>query len=78
LIADGQISLTVKAFGPQPNQITCVINNHSILGEQKNVHLPGAPVHLPAVSEKDKLDLAFGVTKSNCIQRRLDLITFCL
>jgi len=38
------------------------------LGEQKNVHLPGAIITLPAVSKKDREDLIFGV------QQGVDLI----
>jgi len=68
LIADGQISLTIKAINKDRGTVTCVVNNNSILGENKNVHLPGAKVNLPAVSEKDIQDLKFGITK------RLDLI----
>jgi len=63
LIADGQISLTIKTINPERRSVTTVINNSFILGENKNVHLPGTVVHLPALSEKDKADLAFGVEK---------------
>jgi len=68
LVADGQISLTIKAIYPEKKMITCVVNNTSILGEQKNVHLPGATITLPAVSKKDREDLLFGV------QQGVDLI----
>jgi len=63
LIADGQISLTIKSINPEKRSVTTVINNTFVLGENKNVHLPGAVVNLPALSEKDKADLAFGVEK---------------
>jgi len=63
LIADGQISLTIKSVHKEKGSVLCVVNNTSILGESKNVHLPGAVVHLPSVSEKDKSDLLFGVEK---------------
>jgi len=64
LIADGQISLTIKSINADKKLVTCVVNNHSILGENKNVHLPGATISLPAVSKKDKEDLLFGVEQS--------------
>jgi len=61
LVADGQISLSIKKINLEKNLVTCVVNNTSVLGENKNVHLPGAVITLPAVSKKDKEDLLFGV-----------------
>lgn len=63
LIADGQISLTIREINLETKIVKCVVNNTSILGEQKNCHLPGAHITLPAVSKKDKEDLLFGVQK---------------
>lgn len=61
LIADGQISLTIKSIDLETKLVHCVVNNTSVLGENKNVHLPGASISLPAVSAKDTEDLKFGV-----------------
>lgn len=63
LIADGNISLSINKIDKEKNQCICVVNNSAMLGENKNVHLPGAKITLPAVSEKDKSDLLFGVKK---------------
>lgn len=59
----GLISLTVQSVHEKDGYVTCRVNNSAILGETKNVHLPGAIVELPAVSEKDISDLRFGVSK---------------
>jgi len=60
LIADGQISLTIREINKEGKFVKCTVNNTSVIGENKNVHLPGAHVNLPAVSPKDIEDLKFG------------------
>jgi pyruvate kinase len=68
LIADGLISLSVESIDVEKGVCQCVVNNTATLGETKNVHLPGAIVDLPAVSEQDTKDILFGVQKNiDCI-----------
>ena len=59
LVDDGLISFTVVEIGA--DFVNTQINNGGIIGEHKGVNLPGIVVDLPAVTEKDKADIAFGV-----------------
>ena len=59
LIDDGLIELEVKdKIG---TEIICTVINGGELGERKGVNVPGIPVRLPAITEKDKEDILFGV-----------------
>lgn len=59
LIDDGLIELEVmKKSG---RDIVCQIINGGELGERKGINVPNVPVRLPAITEKDKEDIKFGV-----------------
>ena len=59
LIDDGLIGLKVKEIVDQ--DIVCEIVNGGELGERKGANVPNVPVRLPAITEKDKEDIKFGV-----------------
>ena len=59
LIDDGLIGL--KVVSKKGKDIVCEVVNGGELGEKKGVNVPNVPVRLPAITEKDKEDIKFGV-----------------
>ncbi len=58
LVDDGLIEMEV--LSTTDTEVKCKVLNTGALGENKGVNLPNISVGLPALSEKDKADLAFG------------------
>ncbi|ORZ32058.1 pyruvate kinase [Catenaria anguillulae PL171] len=59
-VEDGNITFEVLEIVDKHSLKAKALNTHT-LTSRKNVNLPGTDVDLPAVSEKDKKDLLFGV-----------------
>lgn len=62
LIDDGLIELSVESI--EDSDIICNIINGGELGEKKGVNVPGVPIRLPALTDKDKEDIRFGMQAS--------------
>lgn len=59
LLADGLIELRVCAV--KVADVECEVINGGLLGENKGINLPGIPVKVPSLTEKDEIDLEFAV-----------------
>ncbi|CAA6655706.1 unnamed protein product [Spirodela intermedia] len=57
LCADGTITLSVLSCDPASGTVRCRCENTAVLGERKNVNLPGVVVDLPTLTDKDKEDI---------------------
>ncbi|MEE9253636.1 MAG: pyruvate kinase [Pseudomonadales bacterium] len=60
-VDNGLINLEI--LGKQGASLTCRVLDGGVLGSKKHVNLPGIRVNLPAITEKDVADIAFGVDK---------------
>ena len=61
LIDDGLIELEVVRI--TENDIVCKVINGGELGEKKGINVPNVPVRLPAITDKDREDIKFGVSQ---------------
>ena len=59
LLSDGLIELHVRSV--KGSDVECEIINGGLLGEHKGINLPGIPVRVPSLTEKDEEDLKFGI-----------------
>ena len=62
LIDDGLIELRVREV--QEKKIVCHVENGGELGQRKGVNVPNVKVNLPAITEKDKDDILFGIEQN--------------
>ena len=66
LLSDGLIELHVVSVSG--DDVECLVINGGTLGEFKGINLPGIPVKVPSLTEKDEIDLIF------CMQAKVDAI----
>jgi pyruvate kinase len=59
LLSDGLIELHVERLDGE--EVVCKIINGGLLGENKGINLPGIPVKVPSLTEKDEEDLIFAI-----------------
>jgi pyruvate kinase len=59
LLSDGLIELRVARIDGE--DVVCEIVNGGLLGEKKGINLPGIPVKVPSLTEKDEEDLIFAI-----------------
>jgi pyruvate kinase len=59
LLSDGLIELRVLEIPGE--DVECEVINGGMLGEHKGINLPGIPVRVPSLTEKDEEDLEFGL-----------------
>jgi pyruvate kinase len=59
LLSDGLIELRVLRV--RGDDVECEVVNGGVLGEHKGINLPGVALSIPALTEKDRADLKFGL-----------------
>ena len=59
LLSDGLIEMRVEKT--TRSEVICQVINGGILGEHKGINLPGVKLHVPAITEKDRVDLRFAL-----------------
>lgn len=62
LIDDGLVGLRVKRIIDNTD-IECVVENGGVISNHKGVNVPNVKLNLPSITEKDRLDIEFGIKK---------------
>jgi pyruvate kinase len=66
LLDDGLLELSVEER--HESEIVCRVIHGGLLGQNKGINLPGVPLSIPCLTDKDRRDLVFG------IQQQVDYI----
>ena len=61
LLDDGLLELRVTEVSRE--EVICVVVRGGLLGEHKGMNLPGVSLNIPALTEKDRNDLCFGLAQ---------------
>lgn len=61
LIADGLIELIVQSIDSLKTKIHCLVQVGGLIESNKGINVPTASISAPALTEKDKKDVVFGV-----------------
>lgn len=61
LVNDGLVAF--KVLEVEDTEIHCTALNSGVMGDQKGMNVPGVPIHLPALTQKDIDDILFGIKK---------------
>ena len=63
LIADGLVELKVVSIDDNMTDVTCEVINGGELGSKKGVNIPNVKLNLPAITERDREDIIFGINQ---------------
>jgi pyruvate kinase len=62
LLSDGLIELRVESTNH--HEVICQVANGGLLGENKGINLPGIKLRVPALTQKDRIDLRFALSQA--------------
>jgi pyruvate kinase len=61
LLDDGNLKLQIVSVDKNRKKLTCKVITGGILMERKGINLPNTEINLPSLTEKDLIDLDFGL-----------------
>ena len=78
LIDDGLIALNVEKVSQ--NGVKCTVINGGVVSDRKGVNIPGIPINLPPITDRDIADIKFGIENgidyiaASFVQRQSDIM----